>query len=384
MGRHEKKSYLEVARIRYKKATKEEKRWLLDEFCEVYDYHRKYAISILNMQPKRRKKVLIYKGRPRYDKALLLEHLKALWLATDQMCSKKLKAALPHWLPWYEKEQGSLPETVAGQLYSLSPASIDRWLKPYRVESTRKRLCGTKPGTLLKHQIPIKTDHWDITQPGFLEADTVAHCGNSLSGDFVWSITFTDILSTWTENRAIWNKGAAGVIEQIQGLEKTLPFPILGFDSDNGSEFLNHHLFKYFTDRPHNAVQFTRSRPYHKNDNAHVEQKNWTHVRQLFGYARFDKPQLVSLMNDLYSQEWSLLQNHFSPSMKLIEKNKINSKYVKKYDSPKTPFQRLIDSKHISDNLKVQLKEQHLLLNPFELKRSLEVKLKRIFQVLSG
>ena len=215
----------------------------------------------------------------------------------------------------------------------------------------RKGLSGTKPGSLLKNQIPIRTDNWDINKPGFIEADTVAHCGNSLAGDFIWSITMTDILTGWTENRAVWNKGAIGVNKQVKDIENRLPFELLGFDCDNGSEFLNHHLLRYFTDRK-NKVNFTRSRPYKKNDNAHVEQKNWTQVRHLFGYDRLDIKSLVEPMNDLYSNEWSLYNNFFRPSQKLIKKTKINSKYIKKYDKPKTPYERLLDSGILSEEKK--------------------------------
>lgn len=382
MGRHEKKSYLDITRERYGNASKLDKQVLLTEVCNTYGYHRKHAIRLLNSRPKRRKKVKLSKGRPRYDKALLLPHLKALWFATNQMCSRKLKAALPQWLPWYNLPTDAPREIIIESLKSLSAATIDRWLQPYRSEAVRKRLCGTKPGTLLKHQIPIKTDNWDVTQPGFLEADTVAHCGNSMAGDFVWSVTFTDIFSTWTECRAIWNKGSAGVISAIEQLQSVLPFSILAFDSDNGSEFLNHHLVRYFSHQS-KPISFTRSRPYHKNDNAHVEQKNWTHVRQLFGYERFDKPQLVELMNDIYHNEWSQLCNHFSPTMKLIEKTKVGSRYRKKYDLPKTPFQRLIDSAHLEKNTKQRLLFEHQSLNPFDLQKKIEIKLKKVFNLLA-
>lgn len=383
MGRHEKKSYLDKVISRYKEADKAKKALILDEFCAIHGYNRKYAIRLLNKKPKRRKaKIKPRAGRPRYDKVIVLSVLKAIWLATDQMCSKKLKAAIVEWLPHYESEQGLLNDSVRGQLYSLSPATIDRWLKPYRPDYKRKHLCGTKPGTLLKHQIPIKTHHWDVTVPGYLEADTVAHCGSSLAGEFVWSLTLTDINSTWTENRAIWNKGSEGVLNQIEDIERHLPFTILGFDCDNGSEFLNHHLVRYFTD-PKKAVQFTRSRPYHKDDNAHVEQKNWTHVRQLFGYARFEDVRLVVLMNNLYKNECSDYQNHFCPSMKLKEKRKVGSRYSKKYDEPKTPYQRLIESDFSTQAVKDSLQEKHKHLNPFALKRRIEQKLKNIFKLVS-
>ncbi len=214
-----------------------------------------------------------------------------------------------------------------------------------------------------------------------MEADTVAHCGNSMAGDFIWSLTLTDIHSGWTECRATWNNGAHGVIEQIQDIETRLVFPLKGFDCDNGSEFLNHHLLRYFTNHKQ-KIKFTRSRPYKKNDNAHVEQKNWSHVRQLLGYDRLDNSKLVELINSLYVNEWSLYQNYFCPTLKLIEKKRINSKYKKKYESPKTPYQRLMDSDQITKQKKKQLQTCHLKLNPFILKQRIEYKLKEIFKLV--
>lgn len=380
MSLEQKKAYLGEIRRRYRKSTRQQKATILDEFCSICHYNRKYAIRLLKQQHKKKPKRPGQK--PRYDAKKLLKHLKTIWFASDQACSKKLKVILRDWLPHYEDEQGLLDDLIRGQLYSISPATIDRILKPIRLKYPNKGIGGTKPGRLLKNQIPIKTDHWDVTQPGYLEADTVAHCGNSLSGDFVWSLTLTDIKSTWTENRATWNKGAHGVCAQIEDVEKNLPFPILGFDCDNGSEFLNYHLVRYFSQREKD-VQFTRSRPYRKNDNAHVEQKNWTHVRHLFGYDRFDKPCLVDLMNDLYKNEWSLYQNHFCPTMKLVEKKKINSRYYKRYDTPKTPYQRLMESEHIPQDAKNRLEKQHAGLNPFKLKRVIEKKLKHIFKFVT-
>lgn len=381
MSRKERQTYLEAIIRRYKKSKREQKTKILDEFCAVCGYNRKYAIRLLHK--KRRQKPKLKRGRkPRYERSLLLAPLKRIWFATDQMCSKKLAAAMPEWVPHYEQHYGSLSDSVRGQLLSLKPATIDRLLKPERLNYPHKGLSGTKPGKLLKNQIPVKTDHWDVTQPGFLEADTVAHCGNSLLGDFVWSLTLTDICTTWTENRATWNKGSSGVKTRIEDIENKLPFAILGFDCDNGSEFLNWHLIRYFKDR-NKAVQFTRSRPYHKNDNAHVEQKNWTHVRHLFGYDRFDNPELVDLMNDLYANEWSQYQNHFCPTMKLVEKKKINSRYYKKYGKPQTPYQRIMFSEHIAEETKKMLKELHEKLDPFALKQTIEQRLNKIFQLVS-
>ncbi len=195
-------------------------------------------------------------------------------MASDQLCGKRLKVALPLWLPYYEPDHGALPEAAHAGLLAASASTLDRLLKAARVAHP-KGLCGTKPGTKLLKHIPIRCEHWDVTQPGFIEADTVAHCGNSLAGDFARSLTMTDILTGWTECRATWNKGSVGVIAQIKAIETALPFPLKGFDCDNGSEFLNHHLVRYFSGHP-GQPSFTRSRPYRKNDNAHVEQKNWS------------------------------------------------------------------------------------------------------------
>jgi len=208
--------------------------------------------------------------------------------------------------------------------------------------------------------------------------------GNYLEGDFVWSLTMTDILTAWTEIRATWNKGSYGVAEQIDNIEKNLPFELKRFDCDNGSEFLNYHLIRQFAERPkEKAIQFTRSRPYKKNDNAHVEQKNWTHVQQLFGYHRFSNFRLVALMNDLYANEWSLYQNHFIPSMKCIKKIKVNSRYKKQFDSPKIPYQRIQECNDIDENKKKELQQLHQQLNPFELKKKINKKLKKIFTFVS-
>lgn len=369
--------YVQHQQVQYKRARRRiDKIKILNEFCDVTGYHRKHASRILNHhivglreKPLGRKKT--------YEPEILLTPLKNIWLATDQMCGKRLKAALPLWLPYYGMRFGFLDEKVKVQLLRISAATIDRLLKSLKIKYP-KRLGGTKPGYLLKQHIPIKTDQWNEKKPGFVEGDTVAHCGTSLLGNFVWSITVTDIYSGWTENAAMWNKGAYGAMEQIRAIEERLPFPLLGWDSDNGGEFLNYHLLRYFQQR-NEPIQFTRSRPYHSGDNAHVEQKNWTHVRQLFGYYRLDNPQMVSLMNDLYQNECSLLHNYFYPAMKLLDKKRIQSKIKKEYETPKTPYQRLLDCEHVSTEQKEALKRTFASLDPFKLKISMEQKLKKIF-----
>jgi len=371
MSLQSKREYLGQIRSRYHRAGRIHKSKILDEYCEVCGYQRKHAIKRLAADPQRARRKAGRKAR--YDRERWLPGLKQVWRASDQMCSKRLRAALPKWLPHLK----GLDLASKTQLLALSPATIDRLLKPLRVRYPGRGLGGTKPGTLLKHHIPIRTDNWDLTRPGFIEADTVAHCGNSLAGDFLWSLVFTDIFSGWTQLRAVWNKGAAGIQEQIRDLEKHTPFALQGFDCDNGSEFLNYSLLNYFTRRPR-PVAFTRSRPYHKNDNAHVEQKNWTHVRQLLGWDRMENPRPVPLINDLYRQEWSAYQNFFCPSMKLVSKTRVRSRYVKRYDPPQTPYERLLQSQDVSAENKLQLQAAYARLNPFALKKIIELKLKNI------
>ncbi len=341
---------------------------LLDELCDLTGMNRKYLIRKLN---KKKTKASKRRGpKPIYEPEIYLPIIKPIWLAADQICGKRLKVVLKDWLCFYEDEFEKLEETIRLKVLQISSATLDRLLKPMKSNYKGRGISGTKPGTIIKNLIPIKTNQWEETKPGFMEADTVAHCGTSLEGNFVWSLTMTDILTKWTENRAIWNKGAYGVGIAIDDIEAKLPFEISGFDCDNGSEFLNYHLIRKFAERPQEkSIQFTRSRPYKKNDNAHVEQKNWTHVRQLFGYYRFDKERLVAMMNDLYRNEWSQYQNHFIPTMKCIKKVKVNSKYQRKFDIPKTPYQRVLNCPDISSEKKNVLKQAHQVLNPFELKR---------------
>lgn len=374
MGQKSKKEYLLAIWARYQRVGRHFKSKILDEFCSVCDYSRKYAIGLLSRKPAERRRKP--GPRPKYD-GQVREPLKAIWLASEQMCSKRLKAALPLWLPFYEQRNGSLAPELRTKLLKISPASIDRLLKKMRARYPGKGLCSTRPGGLLKNLIPIRTDNHDVDRPGFLEVDSVAHCGNSMAGDMVFSLTFTCIFSHWTENRATWNKGAVGVLKQVQDVEQGLPFPIEGFDVDNGSEFLTFHLWRYFLDRPR-PVPMTRSRAYRKNDQAHVEQKNWTHVRQLLGYHRLESEELVPLINDLYGV-WGLLHNFFCPSLKLLSKTRKGAKTIRKYSPPQTPFQRLMDCKHLTKEQKEKLQTQYLQLNPLELKEQIEQKLRIVF-----
>lgn len=386
MGKLSMDLYLDNMVKKYKIARRKEKSAILEELCAISGYHKKHAIRLLNRKIRHKTKPIAKKrGRKsKYTAKTYLGPLKKIWLATDQLCGKRLKMALPLWLPYYASSYETLDPVVYAGLLKMSAATIDRLLSSCRLEG-KKGLCGTKPGSILKKHIPIKVDQWNEEKPGFMEGDTVAHCGTSLAGDFAWSLTLTDICTGWTENRAVWNKGATGVVSQIEDIEKHLPFDLLGFDSDNGNEFLNWHLMHYFSnDKGEYRVQFTRSRPYHSDDNAHVEQKNWTHVRQLFGYQRFSNPAVVELMNDLYKNELSQMNNYFLPNSKLTDKERIEAKIVKKHDKPATPYQRLIASPYISAQQKEILESTFNELNPFELRKKIQRKVDHIFSLLNA
>jgi transposase InsO family protein len=368
-----------VGRIyeRYQRAGRQHKSKILDEFCAVCGYHRKAALRRLRRaavgRPKRRPG-----PKPIYDAPQILGPLKTIWLASEQPCGKRLKAIIPLWLPYLKK---GVSAQARQQLLDLSAATIDRLLAPVRARHPRRGLSTTKPGSLLRHQVALRSGPANTAEPGHLEADTVAHCGDTTAGDFIYSLTVTDPASGWTENRAVWNKGAAGILARYQDMENVLPFAVKSFHSDNGSEFLNWSLHRHLHER---GVPFTRSRAYRKNDNAHVEQKNWTHVRQLFGHDRLEHPELVETMNAVYREEWRLLQNYFLPKAKLIEKQKLGSKYRRRYEKPKTPLQRLLESPSLSEPAKAALRAERAQLNPFHLREELERKLRLFFTTKSN
>lgn len=379
MSAQSKYEYLMAIRERYQQASRKDKTLILDEFCTVCGYHRKYAIRLLNApQLADRTANLSRRGRKKgYTAPVIVEVLRDLWVMTNLPCSKRLKVIMALWLPFYD--QRSLTTELRQQLVVISPATIDRLMKPLRAKYCKQGLATTKPGSLLRHHIPVKTDQWDETQPGFVEVDTVAHGGTSTEGMFVYTINCVDLATSWTEQRAIWGKGEAGVLKAITAIEHHLPFPRLGFDSDNGSEFLNWHLYRHFTQRQA-PVQFTRSRPYKKNDNAHVEEKNYTHVRQYLGYQRFDQPQLVAQLNELYANEWNQLLNFFIPSSKLVAKYREGTSIKKQRDTPQTPLQRVLASPHIAEATKQQLQSQFKPLNPIELWYQMKRKINAIIQ----
>lgn len=373
--------YIASVRHRYRHASRFEKSRILDEVCRVCVYHRKHAIRLLNgksgtQRGRSGQSHVERRGRPaKYNHPELLAVLKDLWIAANLPCAKRLKALIALWLPHYPYD---ISPDIYQLLLSISAATIDRLMAPVRKAALPRGRATTKPGSLLKKKIPVKLQQWDETIPGFIEADTVAHCGASTAGMFVYTLNCVDIATGWTEQRAIWGSGEQNTLRAIKSIENALPFALKGFDCDNGSEFLNWHLFRYLTGN--RRVQFTRSRPYRKNDNAHVEGKNWTHVRQLLGYDRFDRPELVDHLNAIYTSEWRLYHNFFLPSVKLVAKHRVGAKIVKVHDQPKTPLQRVLESEHVPQPTKDELIQQLEQLNPFELHKRIKKKIKAFFQ----
>lgn len=376
----EKREYLEAIRSRYHRAGKLEKKTILDEFCLVCEYNRKYAIRVLkNVSPKVRQLRRLRPGRPStYHDPVVFDVLHKIWLVMNLPCSKRLKAALPLWLPYYEQYFKVIVHPRQTKLLMhISASTIDRLLKHLRASSHKWGLSTTKPGSLLKRHIPIATDQWDESRPGYLEADTVAHCGTSADGTFVFTLNCIDMATGWREQRATFGKGEVGILKALKDVEATLPFKIRGFDCDNGTEFLNWPILKYFTHRKR-PVKFTRSRPYQKNDNAHVEEKNWTLVRQYIGYQRMAKPQLAEELNALYRSEWRMMMNFFIPSTKLLSKRREGEHIIKRYDMPKTPYQRVIEHPLINPKTKRRLTQLFESLNPFVLQHAVDKKIKHL------
>jgi len=372
-----KNEYLGRIKDRYRHAVRRGKARILDEFCEVCGHHRKHAIRLLRGDGRRVKKKPGRKGRYGPAEIRVLEEI---WLNADRPCSGRLVGMILLWLPFYEKRNGYLEEEVKEKLLDAKARTLDRVLGPARRKHGSRGLSGTRPGSYLKNSIPIKISHADVDAPGFIQSDTVAHCGGSLEGDFAWSLTFTDIFSGWTENGATWNKGEHGVHELLKRIEDRLPFAVKGFHSDNGGEFINHHLHSYYRDREE-PVAMTRGRAGRKNDNPHVEQKNYTHVRLLLGYQRIEDPDLVQSINELYDAT-GLFNNFFCTNRKLIFKERRGSRYYKKYDQAATPCQRLLDSGLLTELQVIHLKGIQAHLNPYTLRELIDNKRDRILRKL--
>jgi len=286
----------------------------------------------------------------------------------------RLKALIPLWLPWVRKHY-SLTPRLEEQLLKISPRQIDRRLREEKKRAGRRLYGRTKPGTLLKHHVPIKTDRWDVRRPGYGEIDLVSHSGNCATGEFAHTLNVVDIHTTWTESVALLGKAQVRVQRGLEEIRRALPFELVGIDSDNGSEFINFHLVRYCKAA---GIQFTRGRPYKKDDNAHVEQKNWTHVRKLLGWVRYDTDTAVATINRLYRGDLRLLQNLFLPSVKLIRKERVGSRMRRRYDAAKTPFDRVLGCKEVRPEVVARLKALRERLDPFALSRSVDAQLDRI------
>lgn len=374
MGNKGRWEYLRAIYERYRNAGRKDKQVILSEFCANTGYHRKYAIRLLNGPRPEKWRTRRERRRGASYTSETLAVLTAVWEAAGYPWSVRLKALLPLWMPWIRKRFRLRPE-VEKQLLKISPRQIDRRLKAQKTQR-RKRIYGrTKPGYLLKHQIPVKTDRWDVASPGFTEVDLVSHSGNSASGEFAHTLNVTDIHTTWTESRAVLGRGEEAVQRALNEIAMTLPFALRGVDSDNGSEFINWHLKRWCDQK---QIQLTRGRPYKKDDNAHIEQKNWTHVRKLMAWDRYDTHEAVAAMNDLYRHELRLWMNLFLPSVKLLEKVRVGSKVRRVYDGPRTPFER-VQACTAADPQKVaQLEALKKSLDPFQLGTLIERKLERI------
>lgn len=362
----------------YLVSSKNKKTQLLDDAVSVTGLHRKSITRLLGQQ-----KLLVNNkkncgSKIKYPRDQLLPHIEHLWQSMERISSKRMKAAFSDWLPFYHKN--SVTNQDKYLLQKMSVSTLGRFLKLIKKSPAGlKGLSSTCPARHMLNKVPINTLDVTVTCPGYVQSDTVAHCGDSLLGNFMNSVTLTDIFSTWTVNRALFTKKAAEVKEGLSDIRRSLPFEILAINTDSGSEFLNTPVVNLWQEH---KIKFSRSRAYKKNDNCFVEQKNFTHVRELFGYQRIEASHLKTLMNDIYINCWNPLQNFFLPTFKLKEKIRIGARIKKVYDKPQTPYQRLMDSNRLTEEAMTRLSDQKRSLNPFHLKENLEAKLGSFFKEL--
>lgn len=378
----ERKTVTKAMAQQYRRESKKDRGVLLTRFVEATGYNRVYAARLLRNHGRRvdvkpgivaegtvrvRKKVA---ARARQYDESVFKALKKVWRTADYICGKRLVVFIRETLPCLLRNgELRISRKTQAKLMRISAASIDRMLAPERKARKLKRRSGTKSGTLLKHQIPVRTfANWDDTQPGFLEIDLVGHDGGSTAGEYCQTLDATDVATGWSEPMAVPTKAQWWVFEAIQDMRERLPFRLLGLDSDNGSEFINHQLLKYCEE---NRLTFTRSRAGRKNDGCYVEQKNWTIVRRFAGYGRYESDDACRCLNDLYGLVRDYV-NFFMPSQKLIEKVRDGSRVSRRYDAPQTPYQRVLASPEIEESTKRRLRRRYATLNPAELKRQIE------------
>ncbi len=369
------REYLKAILERYRSSSRAEKTRILNEFCSVCGFTRKYAIRLLKrghaVFPARR-------GRPaKYPPHEVMPWLYRLWLRMGKMNSKRMKEALPEWLSTFPGE--GLTAELRAALLAMSSATIERLLKRARLKV--RGLSSTRPSKRFLSKIPLQPKDWNVVRPGTVQADTVAHTHTTLEGSFAYSLTVTDIHTAWTENRAVFGKATSAMIIAIADIERALPFRLETFKSDSGSEFMNHRMYQYFKERKQ-AVNFVRSRPYRKNDNCYVEQKNFTHVREIFGYVKIEDPAMIEWMNRIYQELWNPLANFFMPSTKLLRKTRIGSRIKKEYDRPQTPCDRVLACESVSELEKQRLRQRKAMLNPWDLSERLEEELRAFQQAI--
>jgi hypothetical protein len=376
MSKHSKRELVEVVHPRYLKATKAVKQQIMDEFIAATGYHRKYANRLLKhgLKPRGYKR----SGRRKVYQGEVVKVLEQIWEICGRICSKRLHPFLPEIVTVLERngEIQTTPE-IKHLLLRMSRSSIDRCLQKARFEK-HKGLSTTKPGTLLKKAIPVRTWHdWDENLAGFLEMDLVAHCGSSAEGQFLYTLTATDVSTGWTECFALPNKTQIVVSKTISGMRTRLPFPLLGIDSDNGSEFINDLLYRYCLEE---KITFTRSRPYRKNDQAHVEQKNWSVVRHTVGYDRLESEEEQLLLDEIYA-DLRFYVNFFQPVLKLVEKIYVDGKVIKKYDQATTPYRRVLASANVALVDKAKLSNLYFQLNPVVLRNRIDLNVGKLWKI---
>jgi hypothetical protein len=376
MSEKTRKEVLAKMRGRYARAGRQYKGKIIDEVVELFGYHRKAAIRAL--RPKNRPLAPAIVGRPKiYHPEKMLPPIKAIWLRAMQPCGLRLAACMKDWLPAYEAFHKPLDADLREQLLEASRATLDRLLIPLRV--AHRRRATTRPGGLLRSQIAIRTD-WPEQTPGYLEMDTVALCGGQLDDRHGWMLGAVDIHTTWCVVRGLPNRSQDSVCGQMEELRGSLPFELRGLDSDNGGEFINHQL-KHYCQSCEPEILFTRCRAYHKNDQAHIEQKNFTHIRQWFGYERYDHEPVWPLINELCRGPLHQLTNWYLPTMKLEYKKRIGSRTVRHYTPTQTPLERVLDCPQVSAEVKEELRRQKAASNPFELGRQIDQQLRQIERV---
>ncbi|HEY7064515.1 MAG TPA: transposase [Chloroflexota bacterium] len=352
---------------RYVKAGRKEKGQILDEFGAATGYHRKWALGLLRQGPPEARRGR--GGRPRVYSAVVVGALRPVWEASGELCGKRLAPFLEELVPALEAEGTLAVEAaVREQLRQMSAATIDRRLRPFRL-GQRRGLGTTKPGTLLKQQVPVQTDTpWDEQRLGFVEIDLVAHCGTTPAGHYVNTLTVTDVATGWTECAALWGKGQAAVCGALEQIRDRLPFPLRGIDSDNGTEFLNAHLVRWCEQE---QLAFTRGRPYWKNDQAHVEQKTWSVVRRRLGSDRYETEAERALLQRVY-RGLRLWTNHWRPVLKLVGKEREEAKVRKQYDTAKTPYRRVLAAAELAADARARVEQEHAAHGPTTVGKEVE------------